>query len=193
MKKQKQKLRSEIKNALSSMAPELIESKSRAIAARVCGLTQYKNAEIVLGYIAMKGEADVADILHAALKTGKQIAVPRMQGVGSMAFHELSSLAGPWDEHSYGIKEPPESKPVIHPRSCSGQNVLILVPGLAFDRKCRRLGRGTGFYDRYLSMGCDNAATVGIALACQLVHKIPVSDHDIPLDCIVTEEEVIFP
>ncbi len=192
MKEKKRELRKNIGEKLKSLQPEEIEEKSIAVAERVFGLMQYNNAEIILGYMPMEHEVDVSPILRQAFHDGKEVAVPRMKGTRYMDFHMIESVDGPWDNHEYGIREPLSHFPTIHPKTCPSQSVLILVPGLAFDRAGNRLGRGKGFYDTYLSMDCDNVSEIGIAFSFQIVDEVPVSDHDQRLKAIVTEKELIL-
>ena len=77
-----------------------------------------------------------------------------------------------------------------------GLNVLqwldFLVPGVAFDRKGRRLGRGAGFYDRFLGAEGVGAFRCAVAFACQIMETVPTDAHDLPVDCVVTEREIIY-
>ena len=192
MKEKKRELREIIGNRLKTLPPDEIRKKSAEIANRVCSLPIYREAEIVLGYMPMEHEADITEILRHALQDGKEVAVPRMKGARYMDFHLIDSVDGPWDNHEYGIREPHRHLPVIHPETCPSQNVLILVPGLAFDRKGNRLGRGKGFYDTYLDMGCENVNELGIAFSFQIVDSVPVSGHDKCIAGVVTENEIIL-
>lgn len=86
----------------------------------------------------------------------------------------------------FGIKEPSPSSPVISVDELAG----VLVPGLAFDREGRRLGRGRGFYDRTLSG--YRGLSVGVAYALQIVDRVPVDSWDLPVNAVVTEESVFW-
>ena len=68
---------------------------------------------------------------------------------------------------------------------------VVVVPGLAFDRAGRRLGQGKGYYDRLLSDVSDNCLIVGLAFDVQMVERVPAEAHDVALDVIVTESDVI--
>jgi 5-formyltetrahydrofolate cyclo-ligase len=192
MKEKKWELRKLIGKQLQSLTPEELREKSAKIARRLCSLPLYRDAEIILGYMPMEHEADITDILKQAFADGKEVAVPRMKGGRYMDFHLIDSIEGPWDNHDYGIREPHGHLPVVHPESCPSRTVLILVPGLAFDRRGNRLGRGKGFYDTYLSMGCTNVTELGIGFSFQIVDSVPVSKHDKCIAGIVTEDEVIL-
>jgi 5-formyltetrahydrofolate cyclo-ligase len=67
----------------------------------------------------------------------------------------------------------------------------VIVPGLAFDSRGRRLGRGGGFYDRFLSQPDLTAVTCGVALEAQILEDLPREPHDVPVDLLITEERTI--
>lgn len=193
MKEKKRELRTIVADKLTKLSPEEVREKSGRIAELIFTLPAYKEAKILLGYMSMPGEADVSPILRHAFESGKEVAVPRMKGERFMDFHLIESVDGPWDHHEYGIREPRSHLPKIFPAECPSETVLILVPGLAFDRHGNRLGRGKGFYDTYLSLECENIRAIGIAFSCQIVDTVPVSDHDRSISGVVTEKEIILP
>lgn len=83
-----------------------------------------------------------------------------------------------------GIREP------IGKIGVPSANDLIIVPGIAFDRKMNRLGRGKGFYDRFL---CQTKATkMGVCFDFQLLDVVPVNEHDVKMDVIVSENDLIW-
>lgn len=193
MKTEKRKLRKDIRARLACLPPEDIGEKSKIITGKIIRLKEWKEADIVLLYLPMECEADTLQLIHTALAEGKDVAVPRMRHGNIMYFHFIENVEGPWQEHEYGIKEPHPDLPVLDPNNCPDQKMFMIVPGLAFDRSCNRLGRGKGFYDRYLSMGCENLTAYGICFDDQLVDKVPTSDHDRKVDGVVTEKEIIVP
>lgn len=88
-------------------------------------------------------------------------------------------------QSSYGIMEP------LGDNFTDYKKVdLIIVPGVAFDRKMGRLGRGRGYYDRFLSL--VSAPKMGICFEFQLLDTIPVDTNDIKMDYIVSENEFIW-
>lgn len=191
MKTEKRKLRKDIRTKLACLPPEEIIQKSKIITEKITRLTEWRDAEIILLYLPMKCEVNTLDLIHTAIAEGKEVAVPRMRRGNIMYFHFIENVDGPWQEHEYGIKEPHPDLPVLEPKNCSDRKLFMVVPGLAFDRSCNRLGRGKGFYDRYLSMGCENLRAYGICFDYQLVDKVPTSDHDQKVDGVVTEKEII--
>ncbi len=86
---------------------------------------------------------------------------------------------------SISLTEPNPTCALVEARNLDG----VLVPGLAFDADGRRLGRGAGFYDRFLLT--TPAPVYGIALGAQLVGRVPANAHDVPVDAIITETSIL--
>ncbi len=86
-----------------------------------------------------------------------------------------------------GLREPVPTAPRVAPAELDA----VLVPALAFDRRGHRLGRGGGFYDRFLGALPPRVTTIGIAFSVQLLNAIPTDPHDRPVDVIVTEDAVL--
>lgn len=100
---------------------------------------------------------------------------------------EITSL-NELTKNRYGILEP-----VVDPQKIVAASDLhvVLVPGLAFDVTGNRLGRGGGYYDRFLANCPDHVLRIALAFECQIVESVPVSEHDQPVDVIVTEKRII--
>lgn len=141
----------------------------------------------LLAFLALPGEPDPERLLQAWLDEGKTLWLPRLIGAGRMAFYPVDHLAGPWEIHRWGLKEP-LAGPRTWSESESGPAVL-LVPGLAFDRAGGRLGRGGGFYDRFLA-GLPPSGLSRILGLCPypLDKKIPLEPHDIRVQGLLTKQ-----
>jgi 5-formyltetrahydrofolate cyclo-ligase len=124
--------------------------------------------------------------MKEAQKKGKRILLPFIdQKVRQMHPSLLEDLEHDLVCGSYGIMEPKlEKRKKIELNEIG----LALVPGLAFDRTGNRLGRGQGYYDRFLSLLPKQVKCVGLAFDFQVLDQIPVSDSDIRLDLIVTND-----
>ena len=138
-------------------------------------------------YCALAGEVPTERIRRAYLAAGARLFYPRVTGKGTLAFYPHREGDG-WEKGPYGIPEPP-SLAGVEPRT-KGWDIIV-VPGLAFDRRGNRLGRGFGYYDRYLGGLPENARRVGLTFAGQLVPEVPVDARDVPVHTLVTEEGVI--
>ncbi|MBN1910696.1 MAG: 5-formyltetrahydrofolate cyclo-ligase, partial [Pirellulales bacterium] len=128
-------------------------------------------------------------LLNRALRGQKRVVVPYCDGPDLRLFR-LTSL----DELSpgaYGIPEPrPELRDLPDRRIEPDWLDLVLVPGVAFDRKGGRLGQGAGYFDRFLPTVPAHVPRVGLAFACQLFPKIPMAPHDVRMDCVVAESGI---
>lgn len=159
----------------------------------------FLNARTILVYMATNHEIDSRPIIQAALKAGKNVAIPRTNNNDlSMSFHYLSaekSLADQTECRSFSIMEPLESLPTVNTERLP-VNTIIIVPGVAFSRTGNRLGHGYGYYDRFIDKIYTNKsiihlpnALVGLCFSFQLIQDVPVEEHDIPLTHILTENE----
>lgn len=165
----------------------LRDAWSAAIADRLGELPLWREARVVHTYVgAVQGEVATRGIVRRALAEGKTVACPRVRwrprGLDSFVIGSLDELV----ESRRGLWEPDPAwdDPIESPALD-----LVLVPGLAFDRRGWRVGFGAGLYDRFLSG--VSAPRVALAFSLQLVDSLPVEPHDEPVDWIVTEGETI--
>jgi len=154
--------------------------KSDLAVQRILALPEYAAAGVILGYHAVGGEAETRELIRRARADGKTVCLPAIIGKGVMEARRADRLVpGP-----YGIPAP--EGPVFPPEAID----LIVVPGLAFDRACRRLGQGGGYYDRYLPR--TRGYAVGLAFEWQMVDRLPLEAHDVGVDCVATEAALYF-
>jgi len=141
-------------------------------------LPAWQMASVVYGYVPMASEPDW---LAPAWPEGKTLAFPRTDEAGSMQFFcSREFQIGPWKAHE------PVGDELAPPPD------LILVPGLAFDRQCHRMGRGGGFYDRWLEE-YPKVVKIGLCFSCQLVDRVPMEAHDARMNIVLTELETVVP
>ena len=138
-------------------------------------------------YCALAGEVPTERIRRAYLAAGARLYYPRVTGRGTLAFYPHREGDG-WETGPYGIPEPSNTAGV-EPR-LSGWDIVV-VPGLAFDRRGNRLGHGFGYYDRFLGTLPESVPRVGLAWASQRIPEVPVDAWDVPVHALVTEEGVI--
>jgi 5-formyltetrahydrofolate cyclo-ligase len=162
---------------------------SRRICETFMALPEYAAARTVLFYLDVRSEVRTRHTLPDALKTGKRIVVPYCVKDEL----ELFLLTSP-DELAVGmykILEPkPELRALPEKRVAPTELDLIMVPGVAFDRRGARMGHGFGYYDRLLQHARPDAPLVALAFECQLFPEIPTQPHDVFMDRIITEQAV---
>jgi 5-formyltetrahydrofolate cyclo-ligase len=172
----KETLRQEIRRVLRSLTAEACDEAGEKILERLREMPEWRRAGSVFCFVSVAGEVSTAPILWEALSAGKRLSAPRIrEGVMEAAVLRGSSdlVPGP-----FGIPEPAGAE-TVEPGSLH----LAIVPGLAFDRSGRRLGRGRAFYDRFLSG--VTAVTVGVCHDVQLVQWVPAEATDVPVGAVV--------
>jgi 5-formyltetrahydrofolate cyclo-ligase len=162
------------------------ERRSAAICAHVRALPAFAAARGIHCFLSMRSEVDTRPLISAALASGQAVVVPVVLPKAVELSHAwLDSLdAGALAPGTFGTFNPRDLRP-----AAVGDWEVAIVPLLAFDRRGYRLGYGKGYYDRLLA--ASPAATIGVAFAAQELDMLPVEPHDVPLDWIVTEDEVI--
>jgi 5-formyltetrahydrofolate cyclo-ligase len=162
---------------------------SRDIVARCMALPEYQKAKTVLFYIDVRSEVRTRNDLTNALSTGKKIVVPYCVDGELELFHLENN-----DELDIGMYKILEPKTELRSVASKQVNVeeidLIIVPGVAFDRRGGRTGHGKGYYDKLLEHARPDTPLVALAFECQLFDEIPMQDHDIFMDKVVTEKAV---
>ncbi|MFP4441370.1 MAG: 5-formyltetrahydrofolate cyclo-ligase [Chloroflexaceae bacterium] len=161
-------------------------ARSAAICERVATLPAYRSARVLHCYLPIRSEVDTRPLLLTSLARGTGVVVPVVRpDVNELAHSWVASLAAEdLEVGTFGTLQPRLLQPAE-----VGVWDLVIVPLLAFDRAGYRLGYGKGFYDRLLTSA--PATTIGLAFAAQEAPRIPHEPHDMPLDLIVTEDEVI--
>ena len=196
---EKAEIRKRGKALLKAVGQEEAERLSRRAADNLRALPEYKEARLILAFLSMGEEIRTESLIESAMKEGKIVAVPRMEyspeGAPIIVFVHLPKEYHSWPRDRFGIPLPPaESRPLSEEELCSG-SAIVVTPGLAFDREGGRLGRGKGYYDRFLSGARACAARRGASLlacgfcyAAQLVDEVPAGRDDVAVDLVVTEE-----
>ncbi len=158
---------------------------SEKISRRIAESPWFRQAKNVMAYCAISPEPDLQMVLEAALEQGKTLLLPRCEADGTMTARRIGNLEE-LITGAYGIREPGTEAEVFPPEKLE----LILTPGLAFDRRGGRLGRGKGYYDRFLPH--TNAVTVGVCFGQRLLAQLPLEPHDHRVNLVVTERETIL-
>lgn len=180
---QKPEIRKMIQARKKSLTAETRESASRAVFARLEQSRKFVEAQRILAYNALPDELPTMPFLLKWHAEGKNVFLPRVNG-------ELLDIL-PFDpdhleEGAFHIMEPACGK-----KADISDIDLVIVPAVAFDRQCNRLGRGKGFYDRLLKDA--TCPKIGVIFDLQLVDSIPTGPLDIPVDMVISESAVIRP
>ena len=179
---EKKLIRKEVFARRKAAALDSIELWSKIIAEKVFKTDLYKNANTIYTYVAYNREVETKYIIDQAWKDGKAVAVPRVEG-DVMNFYLLTS----YDELESGCMG------ILEPKSsCSPANdeaALMIMPGVAFDRKKNRIGYGGGFYDKYLESH-PGLGRLAVAFEFQFMDEVPTEPTDICPEMIITEDAI---
>ena len=159
------------------------EPVSRAVTAGIIAWLAGPDAPegIVVLYLPLPDEVDVTPVTDCV---ERGFAVTRTPTRGRLTLHPADA---PRERHRYGFEQPVAGAPPVDP----GDVGVVLVPGLAFDRRGGRLGRGGGYYDRFLPSLPRDAALVGVVPEHLVVDAVPTDPHDVPMTHLVTERGVL--
>lgn len=182
LEERKKKLRQQMRALQESLPDCYMAAADDRIQDRILNSERYRNARTIFLYVSVRGEPSTERILRRALEEGKNVYLPRCGSEGEMQAVRVRDL-----EHlapgAFGIPEPCEGLETAE----TGVLDLILVPCLAASPDGRRLGRGMGYYDRFLAGRNENA--ICLCYARMLLEDIPVSDRDIRMPEVVSEED----
>lgn len=173
----KQSLRRHIREQKRAMTEEQIVARSEKLGQLFTASEAYRQAKTIYGYLPYNQEVRTVPMLEQALKDGKKVAVPKVYGE-EMKFIYMDDLSKV--EKGYaGIPEPIADLPIADDKTA-----LILMPGLAFDKKGHRIGYGGGFYDRFLAAEPDHP-TLALCYEFQMQEHLETEEFDIPVDYVL--------
>ena len=179
-------LRKQLKDVVAQMGEPLRHSKSVTICSLVASSPEFNAARVIMLYLSTPMEVDTAPLALRAWQQGKTVVVPKVSwDQRRMMPVEISSLHDQMTSTGNGIREPIAGRPM--PVECID---LVLVPGLGFTNNGFRIGRGMGFYDRFLAQSEFVGLSCGLAFAEQVVEQLPLLDHDVPLSMLATDRGV---
>jgi len=183
----KSRLRKKVAAALSAIPAVEAAKRSDGACERAAGLEEFAAAAAVMIYLPIAAELDPTAIAHAAWAAGKTVLVPKVDWAKRrMDAVVLHSLDEPMFSDRHGLR---------HPAAGATWPIekidLIFAPAMAYDRSGHRLGRGGGFYDRFLARDGLKATICGLGFSEQLLEAAPHGKHDVPVDIVVTDSEVL--
>lgn len=182
----KREFRQELRRRLATLTPDAIQERSLAACDLLREQPEYRSAEIVMIFLSTAQEVDTTPLTRMAWTDLKTVLAPRVSWEQRrMLPIEIKSLATDVHAGTLGIREPVDGMPV--PVSDID---LVVVPGLGFDYGGNRLGRGRGFYDRFLAHRDFGGVACGLAFEEQVVPEVPIEPNDFLMDMLVTDQQV---
>ena len=163
---------------------------SRKIMATFVSQPEYNLAATVMFYVDVRAEVRTRHDLPDALASGKKIVVPWCNDDGELELFHLESM----DELEIGmykILEPRQDLRSLEQKRVAVEELdVIMVPGVGFDARGGRTGMGKGYYDKCLQHARADATLTAVCFDCQIFDEIPVQEHDIYMDKVITESTV---
>ena len=178
---EKERVREWIKERLKELPEEERKKKSEKIKSHLLNHPWFEKAKHIFIYLSFQKEVDTFPIIRDSLRAGKTVLVPWTVNQKEMIPVILKKLEN-LEKGKWGIPQPVEKSPFPKDKI-----ELVILPGLAFDKKGNRLGRGKAFYDRFLSSLSPKIKKLALAYSFQVIDNLPISNHDIPVEEIITE------
>lgn len=171
-------------------AQENKDELSRRIVNAFMALPEFATAETVMFYVDVRSEVRTRFDLPAAIETGRKIVVPWCNDDGELELFHLSDMEQ-LEIGMYKILEPAVALRNDPQYQVSVEELdLIMVPGVGFDSRGARMGHGKGYYDKLLEHARKDTPLVALAFECQMFEDIPVAEHDVFMDMVITEDRI---
>ena len=179
-------MRKTVISSRDALSIETRKAKDESILRRLLTLPEFTKAGTILFYASFRSEVDTMQLLRQSLLEGKTVVLPRVDTSStSLVLYSIRSMED-LAPGCYGILEPAVNEDRnVHDVSID----LMIVPGVAFDEHCNRLGYGKGYYDRLLFL--KKAPAVALAYEEQILDSIPADAHDIKMDKVITDKRII--
>lgn len=175
---QKKDLRKQVKQQLTDLPEVVKKAQDKALFKAFLGLEQVKQAKTVMVYWGVEPESATTDLISALLAYGKRVVLPRCMPGGGM--ETRAYRGGRLIRSPYGIPEPGEDCPLVEKKDID----VVLVPALCYDRRGFRLGKGGGYYDRWL---VDyTGVSVGMCYRELMQETLPREEHDRPVKLLLS-------
>jgi 5-formyltetrahydrofolate cyclo-ligase len=182
----KKELRQRLRSLLASIGPEQRHARSAQACRLLMEQPEYQRAEVIMVFLSLPAEVETTSLVLQAWEDRKRVLAPRVSWdqrrmipveIGSLEQDVVQTVTGP-PEPIKGVPFPVEYID------------LAIVPGLGYDLLGNRLGRGRGFYDRFLAMPEFKATSCGLAFEDQVVPTLPIGPNDMQVDMLVTDQKV---
>jgi len=178
--------RKQLREILARLSQQQLHKKSVATCDNLCRTPEFERSDALMLFLSLPEEVDSAHAILKAFQQDKTVVVPSvLWDQNHLVPLTLSSLDCEMSRGRHGVRYPAHGEPMP-----ASEIDLAVVPGLGFDEKGNRIGRGGGFYDRFLSADGFNGVICGMALEEQIVENIPVHDHDVRVHMLVTDKGI---
>jgi len=180
----KAQLRKQIIDERLRLNPEQVYIKSEKIISKLFTLETFCKAQLIMYYVDMRKEVITKEAIGKTLTMNKRVLVPKVKKARQMSAIQIDSL----DDlipGRFGILEPVKELET-DPKKID----VVIVPGVAFDKRGYRLGYGGGYYDNFLPKLRPDAKKIALCYEFQLMDSVPVESHDVPVNMLLTEENI---
>ncbi len=187
--REKKELRQQLLERLLSLTKEEIKRRSKNVEEKISTLPIYKQAKVIMAYYPLRGEVDILKMIRKALGY-KRFCFPVVDlKAKNLRTFEVTDLDKDFVLGPFGVRQPCTQKT----REVDIREIdMVIVPGLSFDYSKYRLGRGGGFYDRFLKNITSPTKKIGIAFEFQILENLPIYlPLDQKVDFIVSEDFII--
>jgi 5-formyltetrahydrofolate cyclo-ligase len=182
----KHAIRTELRKKLEAMSEGQRQQRSLLACAHIAASPEFAAARVVMLYLSSSFEVDTAPLALRCWQSGKTVAVPKVSwNQRRMLPVEITSLQTSMTTTGPGVREPVSGQPI--PVNLID---LVIVPGLGFTLTGHRIGRGMGFYDRFLAQPEFIGLSCGLAFEEQIIPSLPVLDHDMPLSMLCSDQGI---
>jgi 5-formyltetrahydrofolate cyclo-ligase len=183
----KHSLRRDLREKLAAMSDADRHAKSQTACDFLAHSPEFSAARVVMLYLSTPHEVDTAPLAYRCWQAGKTVVVPKVSwDQRRMLPVEINSLYTQMTTTGPGVREPTTGQPI--PVNLID---MVIVPGLGFTRDGHRIGRGMGFYDRFLALPEFMGLSCGLAFDEQVLPTIPILDHDVSLSMLCTNQEIL--
>ncbi|MFN2341595.1 MAG: 5-formyltetrahydrofolate cyclo-ligase [Halanaerobium sp.] len=185
----KEELRKKYLKERSQISQNKISSWSKKINNHFLKLPQLENIKKIMAYASMRKEIETFDLIEELLDQGYLLYLPfTRKNTIDLGTARINDLDSDLKDGVYGVQEPVAK---IRNEAVPKDLDLIIVPGACFTKSGHRIGYGGGYYDSFLAKHANGALKVGFCYERFIVDSIPIEEHDVPVDIIITEKEII--
>lgn len=178
----KKEIRKRVREKLHAMSEEEKKLKSKEIIDSIVKHSAVGKAKTIALFSSLPDEPCLGSLISDFSSSSCKVVLPKVFG-DIMNFYSYSPDI--MRIGAYGIEEPNGECPVN-----ASEIDVIIVPGVAFTGKGARLGRGKGYYDKYMSQSCFRAYKIGVCYSCQLVDDLPCEEHDVVMDEVISDNQL---